>query len=172
MDVLAAAKLAGLRPNDLFNAENQDKMMASYTAENAKQLKALGLPDTEEYLSMAHAVGAGGTKKLIDAQNAGMGGANSPYYKSFVSKCCQAYSILRRHAKLLISLLRLAADANIKDMKEQDPEVAILKVQQKLQPEASDAKAEQDFIALINESTSALFPVVIERLHKWALYWR
>ena len=107
-------------------------------------------------------------REMVD----GMGGANSPYYKSFVSKCCQAYSILRRHAKLLISLLRLAADANIKDMKEQDPEVAILKVQQKLQPEASDAKAEQDFIALINESTSALFPVVIERLHKWALYWR
>ena len=107
-------------------------------------------------------------KEMVD----GMGGANSPFYKNFVSKCCQGYSILRRHAKLLISLLRLAADADIKDMREQDPEVVILKVQQKLQPEATDAKAEQDFIALINESTNALFPVVIEKLHKWALYWR
>jgi len=52
-------------------------MMAAYTAENAKQLRAYGLPDTEEYLSMAHAVGAKGAKKLIDAQNAGMGDANS-----------------------------------------------------------------------------------------------
>jgi hypothetical protein len=77
MDVNAAAKQAGLGPNDLFNAENQDKMMAAYTAENAKQLRAYGLPDTEEYLSMAHADGAKGTKKLIYAQNAGMGDANS-----------------------------------------------------------------------------------------------
>ena len=107
-------------------------------------------------------------KEMVD----GMGGANSPYYKNFVSKCCQAYSILRRHAKLLISLLSLASDADIKDMREQDPEMVILKVQQKLQPEATDAKAEQDFVSLINESTTALFPVVIEKLHKWALYWR
>ena len=77
MDVIAAAKLAGLGPNDLFNGPNQEKMMAAYTESNAKQLRAYGLPDTEEYLSMAHAVGAKGTKQLIDAQNAGMGGANS-----------------------------------------------------------------------------------------------
>ena len=77
MDVIAAAKLAGLGPNDLFNGQNQEKMMAAYTEANAKQLRAYGLPDTEEYLSMAHAVGAKGAKQLIDAQNAGMGDANS-----------------------------------------------------------------------------------------------
>ena len=77
MDVVAAAKLAGLGPNDLFNGQNQEKMMTAYTESNAKQLRAYGLPDTEEYLSMAHAVGAKGTKQLIDAQNAGMGDANS-----------------------------------------------------------------------------------------------
>lgn len=77
MDVIAAAKLAGLRPGDLFDAENQDRMMEAYTESNAKQLRSLNLPDTPEYLSMAHAVGAGGTKKLIDAQNAGRGNENS-----------------------------------------------------------------------------------------------
>ena len=77
MDVIPAAKLAGLGPNDLFNGPNQEKMMVAYTEANAKQLRAYGLPDTEEYLSMAHAVGAKGTKQLIDAQNAGMGDANS-----------------------------------------------------------------------------------------------
>jgi hypothetical protein len=77
MDVIAAAKLAGLGPNDLFNGPNQEKMMVAYTESNAKQLRAYGLPDTEEYLSMAHAVGAKGAKQLIDAQNAGMGDANS-----------------------------------------------------------------------------------------------
>ena len=77
MDVMSAAKLAGLGPNDLFNGPNQEKMMEAYTASNAKSLRAYGLPDTEEYLSMAHAVGPKGAKQLIDAQNAGMGDANS-----------------------------------------------------------------------------------------------
>jgi hypothetical protein len=77
MDVMAAAKLAGLGANDLFNGPNQERMMQAYTDANAKSLRALGLPDTDEYLSMAHAVGPGGTKKLIDAQKAGKGDANS-----------------------------------------------------------------------------------------------
>ena len=77
MDVMSAAKLAGLGPNDLFNGPNQERMMEAYTESNAKSLRAYGLPDTDEYLSMAHAVGPKGAKKLIDAQNAGKGGANS-----------------------------------------------------------------------------------------------
>ena len=77
MDVISAAKLAGLGPNDLFNGPNQEKMMQAYTDANAKSLRALGLPDTDEYLSMAHAVGPAGAKKLIDAQASGKGGANS-----------------------------------------------------------------------------------------------
>ena len=74
MNVAEAARLAGLGSNELFNGPNQEKMMASYTADNARQLRNEGLPDTEEYLSMAHAVGAKGARKLIDAQNAGLGG--------------------------------------------------------------------------------------------------
>ena len=77
MDVMSAAKLAGLGPNDMFNGPNQEMMMQAYTDSNAKSLRAYGLPDTEEYLSMAHAVGPLGAKKLIDAQKTGNGGANS-----------------------------------------------------------------------------------------------
>jgi hypothetical protein len=77
MDVGSAAKAAGLKPDDLFNGPNQEKMMQAYTAANAKSLERLGLPSTTEYLSMAHAVGADGAKKLIDAQNAGEGSKNS-----------------------------------------------------------------------------------------------
>ena len=72
-EVESMSKAAGLSDSDLFNGPNQEKMMRVYTETNAKYLRALGLPDTEEYLSMAHAVGAGGTKKLIDAQKAGKG---------------------------------------------------------------------------------------------------
>lgn len=107
-------------------------------------------------------------REMVEA----MGGANSIYYRSFVSKCTQAFLIMRRHATLLVSLLYLAADANLKDMREQDPTMAILKVQKRLMPEVSDEVAEQQMINLINESTNALFPVVMEKLHKWAIYWR
>ena len=110
--------------------------------------------------------------KLCREMVEGMGGAGSVYYRSFVSKCTQAFLIMRRHANLLISLLYLAADANLKDMTEQDPKLAILKVQKRLMLEVSDEVAEQQMINLINESTNALFPVMIEKLHKWAIYWR
>jgi hypothetical protein len=77
MDVGSAAKAAGLKPDDLFNGPNQEKMMQAYTAVNAKILQDLKLPSTPEYLSMAHAVGAYGAKKLIDAQKAGEGSKNT-----------------------------------------------------------------------------------------------
>jgi phosphatidylinositol 3-kinase len=110
--------------------------------------------------------------KLCREMVEGMGGQGSVYYRSFVSKCTQAFQIMRRHSNLIISLLYLAADANLKDMREQDPRLAILKVQKRLMPEVSDEVAEQQMINLINESTNALFPVVIEKLHKYAMYWR
>ena len=42
----------------------------------------------------------------------------------------------------------------------------------KLLIQESDEDAEAHFITLIQESVTALFPVVMERFHKWALYWR
>jgi hypothetical protein len=77
MNVAAEAEKAGLSMNDKFDGVSQEKMMATYTAANAATLNRLGLEASAENLSMAHAVGVGGTKKLLDAQRAGMGNANS-----------------------------------------------------------------------------------------------
>ena len=44
-------------------------------------------------------------------------------------------------------------------------------VSQKFRPDLNDEQAEAHFLQLINESTSALFPIVVEKFHKWALYW-
>lgn len=98
----------------------------------------------------------------------GMGGNNSPGYQSFRSKCCQAYKILRRHAKLIINLLYLMTDSGIKDLTG-DPQFAILKVEQKFQAMMDDEQAEEYFLTLIDESVSALFPVMWEKLHKMAI---
>jgi hypothetical protein len=77
MNVESTSKLAGLSEKDVFNPENQEKMMKAYTTENARQLKVEGISATPENLSMAHAVGVSGTKKLLKAQESGMGGANA-----------------------------------------------------------------------------------------------
>jgi len=98
----------------------------------------------------------------------GMGGNNSPGYQSFKSKCCQAFKILRRHAKLIINLLYLMTDSGIKDLSG-DPQFAILKVEQKFQAMMDDEQAEGYFLNLIDESVSALFPVMWEKLHKMAI---
>jgi len=98
----------------------------------------------------------------------GMGGSTSPGYQSFQSKCCQAYKILRRHSKLIINLLCLMTDSGIKDLSG-DPMFAILKVQQKFQAAMDDEQAEEHFLSLINESVNALFPAVLEKLHRLAV---
>ncbi|CAK0874879.1 unnamed protein product [Prorocentrum cordatum] len=95
----------------------------------------------------------------------GMGGFDSPGYASFKSKCCQAYNILRRHAKLIINLLYLMSDSGIKDLCG-DPQFAILKVEEKFQALMDDEQAEAHFKGLIDASVGALFPALMERLHK------
>merc|ERR1719245_847685 len=77
------------------------------------------------------------------------------------SKACQAYKILRRHAKLIINLLYLMVDSGIKDLCG-DPQFAILKVEQKFQALMDDEQAEEHFLNLIDESVNALFPVMME----------
>eukprot|EP00397_Hematodinium_sp_SG-2012_P069492 GEMP01119768.1.p1 GENE.GEMP01119768.1~~GEMP01119768.1.p1 ORF type:complete len:117 (+),score=26.79 GEMP01119768.1:108-458(+) len=103
-------------------------------------------------------------REMVEA----MGGADSPGYQSFQRKCCECYRILRRHCSLVVNLLYLMSDAGIKDL----DDFAILKVQEKFQEDLRDEEAETHFVSLIDESVSALFPQLMEKVHKWALYWR
>lgn len=97
-----------------------------------------------------------------------MGGKDSNGYQSFLSNACEAFKILRRHQNLVVNLLYLMSDAGIKDISQ----FALSKLQEKFLPEMKDEEAEAQFITLINESVNALFPQVLEKLHKWAVYWR
>jgi len=103
-------------------------------------------------------------REMVEA----MGGADSDGYQSFLRKCCEGYRILRRHGSLVVNLLYLMADAGIKDL----DNFAVLKVQEKLQEDLRDEEAETHFVSLIDQSVSALFPQLMEKVHKWALYWR
>ena len=65
--------------------------------------------------------------------------------------------------------LILMVDANVQDLKgEQD----VLKVTEKFRLDLTNEEAAQYFQELINESVSALFPQMVETIHRWAQYWR
>ncbi|KAI7867738.1 phosphatidylinositol 3-kinase, partial [Spinellus fusiger] len=106
-------------------------------------------------------------KEMIEA----MGGANSPHYNKFRQFCYTAFTTLRRNANLILNLFSLMVDANIPDIKI-EPDKAVIKVQEKFRLDLSEEVAIAYFQGLISESVNALFPQIMETVHKWAQYWR
>jgi phosphatidylinositol 3-kinase len=106
-------------------------------------------------------------KEMIEA----MGGANSPHYAKFRQYCYTAFTTLRRNANLILNLFALMVDANIPDIKI-EPDKAVFKVQEKFRLDLSEEAAISYFQGLIAESVNALFPQIMETVHKWAQYWR
>lgn len=103
------------------------------------------------------------TKEMVE----GMGGPQSQHYLKFQTYCCQAFNWLRKSADLILNLLSLMADAGIEELS-RDPETTLQKVQEKFRLDLTDEQAEQYFLGLINDSVSALFPVLMEYIHKVA----
>jgi len=65
----SAMKTAGLDESKPFSAENQDKLFEALKQDNAKLLKAEGVPVTDSNLYLAHAVGAGKVPDLLNPAN-------------------------------------------------------------------------------------------------------
>ncbi|CAH1760959.1 5700_t:CDS:10 [Entrophospora sp. SA101] len=106
-------------------------------------------------------------KEMVEA----MGGANSIHYLRFRSYCYSAFNILRKNANLILNLFALMVNANVPDIKI-EPDKAVWKVQEKFRLDLTEEEAIKYFQNLINDSVSALFPQVIETIHKWSQYWR
>lgn len=105
--------------------------------------------------------------QIIDA----FGGAESPNYNKFRSYCFVVYSILRRNAGLILNLFELMKTSTIPDIRI-DPDGAVLKVKERFNLDMSEEEATVHFQNLINDSVSALLPIVIDHLHNLAQYWR
>lgn len=101
----------------------------------------------------------------------GMGGLTHENYNVFKNYCFITYTTLRKSSNLILNLFHLMVDANIPDI-QIDPSRAVEKVQEKLCLNMSEEEAITHFQVLINDSVSALLPVVIDRLHSLAQYWR
>ncbi|KAI6645867.1 Phosphatidylinositol 3-kinase catalytic subunit type 3-like [Oopsacas minuta] len=109
--------------------------------------------------------------KLSKEMVEGMCGTASKEYEEFRGHCYSAFLILRRHANLILNLLSLMVDANVPDIA-LEPDKTVHKVQEKFKLELGDEEAVQFFQNLLDESVKAMFPVVVDQIHKWAQYWR
>lgn len=107
------------------------------------------------------------SKEMVEA----MGGATSHHYEDFRRYSTLAFNILRQHASLILNLLSLMQDANIPDLST-DVDKKLMMVQEKFRLDLEDDEAGAYILSLIDQSVSALFPQVMERIHKWALYWK
>ncbi|KAI6694834.1 hypothetical protein NL676_022544 [Syzygium grande] len=106
-------------------------------------------------------------KEMVEA----MGGTESQYYTRFKTYCCEAYNILRKSSNLILNLFHLMAGSNIPDIAS-DPEKGILKLQEKFNLDLDDEACIHFFQSLITDSVNALFPQMVETIHRWAHYWR
>eukprot|EP00835_Amoeboradix_gromovi_P001289 NODE_56_length_25944_cov_0.235287.p3 type:complete len:769 gc:universal NODE_56_length_25944_cov_0.235287:19390-21696(+) len=100
-----------------------------------------------------------------------MGGLQHPNYSKFKQYCFTAYSILRKHSKSIIQLLMLMKEANMPSI-QQDPDTSINKLLDKFRLDLNEKEAIEYFDQLITESATALFPQVLETIHRFAQYWR
>lgn len=101
----------------------------------------------------------------------GMGGLNHENFAIFQNYCFVTYTTLRKNSNLILNLFQLMLDANIPDIKT-DPNRAVEKVEEKFCLSMSEEEAILHFQNLINDSVNAFLPVVIDRLHSLAQYWR
>ncbi|KAJ2302360.1 Phosphatidylinositol (PI) 3-kinase [Coemansia sp. RSA 2706] len=106
-------------------------------------------------------------KEMVEA----MGGMDSLMYQRFKSHCFVAFSILRKSSSLILNLFSLMVHSNIPDIAVA-PDQVVAMVQDKFRLDLSEEDAMRFFQTLISDSVRALFPQVIETIHKWAQYWR
>lgn len=108
----------------------------------------------------------------------GMGGLSNDNYKSFCQLCFITYITLRKNASLILNLVQLMINTSIpalctrSDNNENEKQELLWKVQEKFMLDISDEGAVLHFQTLIDDSVNAVLPVVIDRLHSMAQYWR
>lgn len=103
-------------------------------------------------------------KEMVEA----MGGVEGANFAAFRVHCFTAYSLLRRHHSLFLSLLLLMVDAsmpNFDDDGKVDPLVNLRGVQEKLRLDLSESEARSFYSRIIQDSLSAKFTVLWDVIH-------
>ncbi|XP_071039733.1 phosphatidylinositol 3-kinase catalytic subunit type 3 isoform X4 [Parasteatoda tepidariorum] len=107
------------------------------------------------------------SKEMVEA----MGGIHSDHYQEFRKQCYTSFLHLRRHANLILNLFSLMVDASVPDIA-LEPDKTVKKVQDKFRLDLPDEEAVHYIQNIIDDSVTAVMPVVVEQIHRIAQYWR
>lgn len=107
-------------------------------------------------------------KEMVEA----MGGMNSIHFQKFKNYCYLAFCILRKSSHLLINLLSLMKHTSLPDIAIEPGDRVLYNILDKFRLDLNESEAHQYLDSVIHESVTALFPQMMEAIHKWAQYWR
>jgi len=100
-----------------------------------------------------------------------MGGSSSESFIEFQKYCCKAYLVLRRSARLFLSVLELTKDLNPTST------LAAYRngqqtTEERFQLRLSSEEAVEYMQDVIHESLSAVFPQLVDTVHKWRQFFK
>jgi phosphatidylinositol 3-kinase len=98
-----------------------------------------------------------------------MGGKNNPRFEEFKQKCVNAYWVLRDNARVIVNMFYLMIDSGIPELNDIEN---LYKLHEKFVPGLSNDEASTSFLTNLEESINALMPVLMEKFHAWAQYWK
>ena len=98
-----------------------------------------------------------------------MGGKGSQRYEEFKKKCVNAYWVLRENARVIVNMFYLMIDSGIPELNDIEN---LYKLHEKFVPGVSKLEASNSFLTNLEESVNALMPVLMEKIHAWAQYWK
>ena len=96
-----------------------------------------------------------------------MGGKNSPNFEEFKQKCVNAYWVLRDNARVIVNMFYLMIDSGIPELNNIE---MLNKLNDKFAPGFNKLQAQNSLLSNLEESVDAIFPVLMEQIHKWAQY--
>ena len=108
--------------------------------------------------------------KLCEEMVNCMGGTNSPKYIEFKKKCNDAFSYLRQHSRLIVNMFYLMIHSGLTEIV--DYEKTLNKLNEKFFPNLNAQKASNSLLNKLEESVSALYPILMEKFHHWAIYFK
>ncbi len=107
------------------------------------------------------------SREMIEA----FGGMTSEHFQEFKKQCYTAYLSLRRYSNVILNLFSLMVDASVPDIA-LEPDKTVRKVQDKFRLDLNDEEAVRYMQSLIDLSATAVMAAIVERLHKFAQFWR
>ena len=98
-----------------------------------------------------------------------MGGKGSSQYEEFKQKCVNAYWVLRENARVIVNMFYLMIESGIPELNDIEN---LYKLHEKFVPGFSKQDASISFLTNLEESVNALMPILMEKFHAWAQYWK